>query len=523
MSLTAQSGSAAHNTSSSLSSAGTVSSMETIPVQDDVDVDYQGTLGSLEIKTWGKLFPISDAFKVEELLDSSDRYVFGRDASCDVCFNTPELSKLPTFGTISKTHFIIDKEVKDDATFVFIEDKSSNGTFVNGEKVGRGKKRILNNNDEIALSIPQNKVYVFVDTCMCEEEQKIMPAEMKAKYILSKQLGRGACGVVKLAFEKDSCQKVAIKIIEKKTFSMGGTMMKNMDKAVMEEVRILKALNHPCIIKIEDVYETEERLFIVLELVEGGELFDRVSSRGKFSEDTAKVMFYQILVACKYLHDNKISHRDLKPENILLVNDKTETLVKVTDFGLSKFVGEVSFMKTQCGTPTYLAPEIVAGGGISRYGRAVDCWSLGVILFICLGGYPPFSEEIKIMPLNDQIKRGYYSFPDKYWSGISDDAKDLIKRLLTVDPQRRLTTTKALQHSWLSNPDIKRRAEQLMHPNIINNNMPPPAVPGKKRLREDENDKGDDENYPDSSENGRKMSTKSSRSSSYESDDTRPA
>lgn len=499
--------------------------METIPVQDDIDGDYQGTLGSLEVKTWGKLFPTANAFRVEELLDSNDKYVFGRDASSDVCFNTPELSKLPIFGTISKTHFIIHREVKDGSTLVFIEDRSSNGTFVNGDKVGRERKRILNNNDEIALSIPQNKVYVFVDTCMCEEEQKIMPDEMKDKYILSKQLGRGACGVVKLAFEKETCQKVAIKIIEKKTFSMGGTMMKNMDKAVMEEVKILKSLNHPCIIKIEDVYETNEKLFIVLELVEGGELFDRVVSRGRFQETTAKVIFYQILLACKYLHDNKISHRDLKPENILLVSDQTETLVKVTDFGLSKFVGEVSFMKTQCGTPTYLAPEIVAGGGISRYGRAVDCWSLGVILYICLGGYPPFSDEIKVMPLNEQIKRGYYSFPDKYWAGVSSDGKDLIKRLLTVDPQRRLTTTKALQHPWLADPEIQRRAEELMHPNHINNNMPPPsAVPmsGKKRLREDEQSKEEDGNRPDASENGQRISAKSSRSSSYESDDTRP-
>lgn len=520
MSTVAQAGSG-HNTSSSLSSAGTVSSMETIPVQDDPEGEYQGTLGPLEEKTWGKLFPIGKGHSAEELVDSKDNYIFGRDASCDICFNTPKISKLPVFGTISKIHFVIYKEKNADSTLVFIEDKSSNGTFVNGNKIGRGKKRILKNNDEIALSLPQNKAFVFLDTSLSQEEQKILPDVMQQKYILFKMLGRGACGEVKLAFEKDSCRKVAVKIIEKKTFSVGGTIKKNMDKAVMEEVKILKALNHPCIIKIEDVFETDARLFIVLELVEGGELFDRVVKRGRYTESSAKVMFYQMLLAVKYLHDNKISHRDLKPENILLVGEENETLIKVTDFGLSKFVGEVSFMKTQCGTPTYLAPEIVTGGGISRYGRAVDCWSLGVILFICLGGYPPFSDEIKLMSLNDQIKRGYYSFPEKYWKDVSDDAKDLIKRLLTVDPEKRFSTNKALQHRWMADPEVKARAERLMHPPVVSDPMPPPAaipVGGKKRPRED----GEGKEF-ELKENGSMMSTKTSRSSSYESDDTRPA
>jgi serine/threonine-protein kinase Chk2 len=150
-----------------------------------------------------------------------------------------------------------------------------------------------------------------------------------------------------------------------------------MHDKVMLEVDI-KSLHHPCIIKVEDVFHTDTKLFIVLELVEGGELFDKVVSCGKFSENVAKMLFYQMLVACKYLHDNGITHRDLKPENLLLSADiKEESVIKVTDFDLSQFVGENSLMKTLCGTPTYLAPEIITNAGMGGYTKAVDCWSLG--------------------------------------------------------------------------------------------------------------------------------------------------
>jgi serine/threonine-protein kinase Chk2 len=160
--------------------------------------------------------------------------------------------------------------------------------------------------------------------------------------------------------------------------------------------------------------------------MEGGELFDRIVNQGRFDEPTAKLYFYQMVQAIKYLHDQGITHRDIKPENVLLASDSAESLIKVTDFGLSRFVGEQSLMKTLCGTPSYLAPEVLTSAGTGGYTKAVDCWSLGVILYICLAGYPPFSDEITTHTLHDQITKGIYSFPDKYWGSVSDSGESYI-------------------------------------------------------------------------------------------------
>ncbi|XP_070572935.1 serine/threonine-protein kinase Chk2-like [Ptychodera flava] len=474
-----------HNTSSSLSSGGTISSMETLPTQDVVDGDLDDEIE--EIQIWGRLFPLGNTFIPLDL--TSDEYKFGRDSTSDYCFDNPPMKKNTHFQALSKNHFRLYKDTGD---HVIIEDKSSNGTFLNGEKIGKNKKQVLNNNDEIALATKKNKAFVFMDNS--DQGQENLPAEMKAKYKLSKVLGRGACGEVKLAFEKGTCKKLAVKIIQKKTFSIGGHVKKDLTASVKEEVKILKAIHHPCIIAIEDVYETDDMLYIILELVEGGELFDRVVSIGKFKEDDAKCIFYQMLIATKYLHDRGITHRDLKPENVLLTTESNDTLVKITDFGLSKFVGENSLMKTLCGTPTYLAPEVLTTAGMGGYGKAVDCWSLGVILFVILAGYPPFSEEVKEMKLHDQIVRGYYSFPPRYWQGVNTDAIDLIKKLMTVDPKKRFTTMQALSHPWMKDDTMIKKAQKLMYREA--EDMPPPvAAPahGKKRTRDQSTDSTDSE------------------------------
>ncbi|PKU31517.1 serine threonine-protein kinase chk2 [Limosa lapponica baueri] len=214
------------------------------------------------------------------------------------------------------------------------------------------------------------------------------------------------------------------------------------------EIEILKKIDHPCLIKIKNFFEAED-YYIVLELMEGGELYDRVSRPIKMKEATCKLYFYQMLLAVKYLHDNGIIHRDLKPENVLLSSSEETCLIKITDFGQSKILGETSLMKTLCGTPTYLAPEVLNSLGTAGYSRAVDCWSLGVILFVCLCGYPPFNEQNTRLSLKDQITRGEYTFISKEWKHVSDTALDLVKKLLVVDPSKRLTTEEALEHPWL--------------------------------------------------------------------------
>ena len=171
-----------------------------------------------------------------------------------------------------------------------------------------------------------------------------------------------------------------------------------------------------------------------------------------------------MVLAIKYLHDQGISHRDLKPENILLHSaEEEETLIKVTDFGLSKLFDSTQMMKTFCGTPNYLAPEVLTTKGEAAYTNKIDNWSLGVILYICLVGYPPFSDEDTKVSLEKQIVNGMYEFPSEFWSDISKEAIHLIKRLLCLNPEKRASLEEVLEHEWIrEDKEMLKKAHQLM-------------------------------------------------------------
>ncbi|XP_040319724.1 serine/threonine-protein kinase Chk2 isoform X2 [Panthera uncia] len=336
-----------------------------------------------------------------------------------------------------------------------------------------------------------NLVFVFFDLTV--DDQSVYPKELRDEYIMSKTLGSGACGEVKLAFERKTCKKVAIKIISKRKFAVGSEREADPALNVETEIEILKKLNHPCIIKIKDFFEAED-YYIVLELMEGGELFDRVVGNKRLKEATCKLYFYQMLLAVQYLHENGIIHRDLKPENVLLSSQKEDCLIKITDFGQSKILGETSLMRTLCGTPTYLAPEVLNSFGTAGYNRAVDCWSLGVILFICLSGYPPFSEHKTQVSLKDQITSGKFNFIPEVWAEVSEKALDLVKKLLIVDPKVRFTTEEALRHPWLQDEDMKRKFQNLLFEENKSTTVPQvPAQPStsRKRLLEGEAEDAD--------------------------------
>ncbi|ELW66508.1 Serine/threonine-protein kinase Chk2 [Tupaia chinensis] len=326
-----------------------------------------------------------------------------------------------------------------------------------------------------------NLVFVFFDLTV--DDQSVYPKELRDEYIMSKTLGSGACGEVKLAFERKTCKKVAIKIISKRRFAIGSARETDPALNVETEIEILKKLNHPCIIKIKNFFDAED-YYIVLELMEGGELFDRVVGNRRLKEATCKLYFYQMLLAVQYLHENGIIHRDLKPENVLLSSQKEDCLIKITDFGQSKILGETSLMRTLCGTPTYLAPEVLISVGTAGYNRAVDCWSLGVILFICLSGYPPFSEHKTQVSLKDQITSGKYNFIPEVWAEVSEKALDLVKKLLVVDPKERLTTEEALKHPWLQDEDMKSKFQDLLSEENKSAALPPvPVQPSTSQKR----------------------------------------
>ncbi|XP_070601700.1 calcium/calmodulin-dependent protein kinase type 1G isoform X2 [Erythrolamprus reginae] len=182
----------------------------------------------------------------------------------------------------------------------------------------------------------------------------------------------------------------------------------------------------------------------VLGSVSGGELFDRILERGVYTEKDASVVIQQILKAVHYLHENGIVHRDLKPENLLYLTPEEDSKIMITDFGLSK-MEQNGIMSTACGTPGYVAPEVLEQ---KPYSNAVDCWSIGVITYILLCGYPPFYEETE-SKLFEKIREGYFEFDSPFWDDISESAKDFISHLLEKDPNKRFTCEKALRHPWI--------------------------------------------------------------------------
>jgi len=259
-------------------------------------------------------------------------------------------------------------------------------------------------------------------------------------YVRGNILGRGEFAVVYAGMHKETHEQYAIKIIDKKKIDV---------KRLHTEVSILSTVKHPNIISLKETFDTETELYLVMELVTGGELFDKIIEEGAYSETKACLCVQKILSAVEYLHELNIVHRDLKPTNLLLKDPNDLTDVKLADFGLSKLLSDDILMHTACGTPIYVAPEVLNGEG---YDKEVDLWSVGVIMYILLCGFPPFFDDTNdITNLFEQILSGVYDFPEPYWDDVSASAKDLIGRLLVVEPKNRLSATQALQHPWFQN------------------------------------------------------------------------
>jgi len=262
----------------------------------------------------------------------------------------------------------------------------------------------------------------------------------KETYDLKQELGKGAFSVVHLAVHKKTGDKVAVKIIDKTIATAEAD-----ERRLKNEVDILKKVRHPNIIALIDIFETDSNLYLIMELVTGGELFDKIVEKGQYTERDAAGIVNKMLSAVEYLHNNNIAHRDLKPENLLL-KAGDDTGVMLSDFGLSKIVGENARLETACGTPYYVAPEVLSASG---YDLEVDLWSVGVITYLLLCGFPPFYGE-SLPEVFEQIMKADFDYPDPYWTDISTEAKDLISKLLVVEPKNRLSAKQALQHPWIT-------------------------------------------------------------------------
>ncbi|XP_022112093.1 serine/threonine-protein kinase 33-like [Acanthaster planci] len=266
-------------------------------------------------------------------------------------------------------------------------------------------------------------------------------------YTFGEKLGAGSFGVVLEATHNESKERWAIKIVNKE--KAGSSAVKLLER----EVAILKKVRHKHIIHLEAVYETSQKMYLVLELCNGGELSDLFKEKGAFTEEDTRTAIHRLTSTVSYLHKNDIVHRDIKLDNILLSQDpehpEDHLNIKLSDFGLSILKGRAgsdSMMQTMCGTPMYMAPEVIDNQG---YSQQCDVWSIGVIAYMLLSGYPPFTGRDED-GLYEEIRRGELDFSGAVWRKVSDEAKNAIQGLLTVDPAHRLTASELLHHPWIT-------------------------------------------------------------------------
>lgn len=282
------------------------------------------------------------------------------------------------------------------------------------------------------------------------------PNQFPVYYDQGPSLGVGAFAKVFLGRHKATSAGYAIKKIDRAKMIWGER------DALADEVNSLMAVRHgPYIVQLYEVYEEKHYCYLVTELMKGGELFERILEQKVLTEADARVCTTCILKALEYMHENRVAHRDLKPENLLLI-EKDGLELKLADFGFAKKVKVHNGLRTLCGTPGYLAPEILERW--PAYDTKCDLWSVGVILFLMLGGYLPFEDddEDKVF---ERTRNGEYDFHPAYWKPISQPAKNLITKFLTINPNRRYSATEALKHEWFkmkpeeTMPDVKAKVK----------------------------------------------------------------
>jgi len=313
---------------------------------------------------------------------------------------------------------------------------------------GKGKKRKFG----VEISYPcdnKKKGYIKTFYTSQEHEQQKWVSVLKlaseskdfhSTYDVKHKIGIGKFSSVHSCVDKKTDREYAVKIIDRLHMS------DRERESLRLELSILKLLHHPNVSQICNVYEEKDTVFIVMNYYKGGDLFERVKNNGTLSEDKAKSVMWRILDAIRYIHSLGIVHRDLKPENILLCFEDSDIHVAVADFGLSDFLGPDTHLSMPCGTLSYVAPEVFGDDG---YGKEIDLWSLGVILYVILRGSLPFSGKNK-KSIATKIMSHKLTFNSPKWDKISPEAKDLITKLLVVDPAKRLTEYEAMRHPWFT-------------------------------------------------------------------------
>uniref|UniRef100_A0A672P4R8 Serine/threonine-protein kinase DCLK2 n=1 Tax=Sinocyclocheilus grahami TaxID=75366 RepID=A0A672P4R8_SINGR len=299
--------------------------------------------------------------------------------------------------------------------------------------------------------VRQHSLYNHPNTHGLYTSSYTFPSSISDRYKVGRMIGDGNFAVVHECVEHSTGRAYALKIINK-------GKCRGKEHMIQNEVAILRRVKHPNIVLLIEEMDTYSELYLVMELVKGGDLFDAITSTNRYTERDASGMLYNLANAIKYLHSLNIVHRDIKPENLLVYEHQDgSTSLKLGDFGLATVVDGPLY--TVCGTPTYVAPEIIAETG---YGLKVDIWAAGVITYILLCGFPPFRGSTDDQEaLFDQILLGQLEFPLPYWDNVSDSAKELIVSMLQVEVDQRYTALQVLEHPWVTNDGLSENEHQL--------------------------------------------------------------
>ncbi|VDC07567.1 unnamed protein product [Peniophora sp. CBMAI 1063] len=396
-------------------------------------------------QTYACLQPCNQSKKVTriELVKPKKTYTVGRSPRSDIHF---------TGMKISFNHCTIIWNGREDSqALVSVQDSSTNGTWINSVRLEKGHTRVLRDGNEIAFGAPNPEKessddYRFIFRMFTGQAA----TGLNAHYDLTYELGHGSFATVMKALHRATGEWYAVKIIH-------GSKIRGDDgaklQAFMREIMILESLQHDNICRMKERFfdDGDENIYLVLELVEGGDLLDYIQACDGLSEEKTIDITRQVCNAMAYIHSKGITHRDLKPENILLSSDKKTA--KVADFGLAKIVDQLTMLRTMCGTPSYLAPEVVNPIGGEGYDHLVDSWSVGVIVFSMLTNCTPFLED-EALPMAQRIATRVIEWGCLNGQGkrppCSQEARRFIERLLDPNPSTRMSLTEALNHSWLT-------------------------------------------------------------------------
>ncbi|KAI0338234.1 kinase-like protein [Trametopsis cervina] len=425
--------------------------------QQATQMSSQDQQVSVDSHLWGFLIPCSPELIRVDFSRMRPTYKVGRNEN-------------PAFGNdlilpgmkISNQHCTIswDGQDKRNAT-VSVLDMSSNGTYINGERIGKGRFGVLREGNEIAFGTPQpqpgsREDYRFIYRHLAAGP----PTEgLHAHYNVTEELGKGSYATVMKAMSKETGQWYAVKMLPANQLKAAASMAQVDESGtrskpeptitLQKEVKILERLKHPNICQLKEVFYEEHYINIVLEWVPGGDLLEYILKRNSLTESEARHITYQLCDALAYIHSEGIAHRDLKPENVLLTTDDPPQ-VKVADFGLAKAVDSLTMLRTMCGTPSYLAPEVVTQNGGEGYQHVVDSWSVGVIVFSMMTGSTPFVEPSYTNDVRVKIMERKVVWSTLIDEGVSEEALHFVKSLLEEDPLKRMTLTDALNHPWLA-------------------------------------------------------------------------